>query len=51
MRLPRELSGDELVTLFRRYGSIRTGTLSGILDDVAGYQQMERAALQQKLFG
>ena len=80
MRLPRDLSGRELVRLLRRYGyestrqvgshirlqsnwrghvhpitipdheSLRIGTLSAILSDVAVYLGMDRAALVDELF-
>ncbi len=81
MRLPRDLSGHDLVRLLRRYNyeptrqvgshirlqsklrgnahqvtipnhdSLRLGTLSAILSDVADYLKMERAKLEQELFG
>lgn len=81
MRLPRDLSGHELVRLLRRYGyeptrqvgshirlqstlrghahhltipdhrSLRLGTLSAILLDVANYLNKERSELEQELFG
>lgn len=80
MRLPRDLSGDELARRLRRYGyeptrqtgshlrltstsqgtehhltvprhdSLRIGTLSAILADVAGYVGLERDELIQQLF-
>lgn len=80
MRLPRDLSGHELVRLLRRYGyavtrqvgshirldstlrghahhitisdhdSLRIGTLSAILFDVAAYLGVERSELEFGLF-
>jgi predicted RNA binding protein YcfA (HicA-like mRNA interferase family) len=78
MRLPRDLSGEELAVLLRRYGyevtrqtgshmrlttlqggehhitvprhkSLRLGTLSAILRDVAEHLGMERDALVNSL--
>lgn len=81
MKLPRDLSGHELIRLLRRYGyevarqvgshirlrsvvrghphlitipdheSLRVGTLSAILSDVAAYLDIERAQMEQELFG
>ena len=81
MRLPRDLSGHELIRLLRRYGyevtrqvgshirvqsslrgyahhltvpnhrSLRLGTLSTILSDVATHLGVERAELEKELFG
>ena len=80
MKLPRDLSGEELVRVLRRYGyettrqsgshlrltskirgtehhltipahkTLKVGTLSTILADVATYLEMERSALAEKLF-
>lgn len=80
MRLPRDLSGHELIRLLRQYGyertrqigshirlqssfrgyahhltvpdhkTLRLGTLSAILSDVADYLNMERSKLEQELF-
>ena len=80
MRLPRDLSGHELVRLLRRYGyeptrqvgshsrlesrlrgvthhitipdhkSLRLGTLSSILSDVADYLGVDRPGLELELF-
>ena len=80
MRLPRDLSGHELIRLLRRYGyertrqlgshirlqsslrgyvhhvtvpnhnTLRLGTLSAILSDVANYLNIERSKLEQELF-
>ena len=80
MRLPRDLSGHELIRLLRRYGyeptrqvgshvrvqssvrgyvhhltvpdhkTLRLGTLSAILSDVADYLNIERSKLEQELF-
>ena len=80
MRLPRDLSGHELIRLLRRYGyaptrqvgshirlqstfrghvhhvtvpdhkSLRLGTLSTILSDVADYLNIERSKLELELF-
>ncbi|MBZ5598592.1 MAG: type II toxin-antitoxin system HicA family toxin [Acidobacteriia bacterium] len=81
MRLPRDLSGHELIRLLRRYGyeptrqvgshirlqsslrghthhltvpdhhSLRLGTLSAILSDVADYLGLERSKVELELFG
>ena len=80
MRLPRDLSGDQLAVLLRRYGyevtrqtgshmrltttregehhvtiprhaSLRVGTLSAILGDVAAHLGISRQALLEALFG
>jgi len=80
MRLPRDLSGDELAVLLRRYsyevtrqtgshvrlttmregehhvtiprhGSLRVGTLSAILSDVAEHLGISRQLLVETLFG
>ena len=80
MRLPRDLSGHELIKLLTRYGyrvtrqvgshirlqstlrghahhvtvpdhhSLRLGTLSAILSDVAAYLNIERSKLELELF-
>ena len=80
MRLPRDLSGHELIRLLKRYGyeparqlrshirlqsdlrghsyrvtvpdhrSLRLGTLSAILSDVADYLHIERSKLEEELF-
>jgi predicted RNA binding protein YcfA (HicA-like mRNA interferase family) len=80
LRLPRDLSGHELVRLLRRYGyeptrqvgshirlesnlregthhitipdhkSLRLGTLSSILSDVAEYLGVDRTGLELELF-
>ena len=80
MRLPRDLSGHELIRLLRRFGyertrqlgshirlqsrlrryehhvtvpdhkTLRLGTLSAILSDVADYLNIERSRLEQELF-
>jgi predicted RNA binding protein YcfA (HicA-like mRNA interferase family) len=80
VRLPRDLSGDELARRLRVYGyestrqtgshlrltstsqgaehhltvprhsSLRVGTLSAILADVAGYVGLERDEVVEKLF-
>ena len=79
MRLPRDLSGDELAVLLRRYGyevtrqtgshlrltathegehhvtiprhdSLRVGTLSAILSDVAEHLGIPRQTLVETLF-
>ena len=80
MRLPRDLSGHELIRLLRRFGyertrqlgshirlqsrlrgyehhvtvpdhkTLRVGTLSAILSDVADYLNIERSKLEQELF-
>ncbi len=81
MRLPRDVSGEQLAKLLKRYGyqvtrqtgshmrltstyrgeehhitiprhaSLRVGTLSGILSDVAEYLGIDKAQLVQELFG
>ena len=81
MRLPRDLSGHDLIRLLRRYGyeptrqvgshvrlessfrgrphritipdhrSLRLGTLNAILIDVSEYLEIQRAELEQALFG
>jgi predicted RNA binding protein YcfA (HicA-like mRNA interferase family) len=80
MRLPRDLSGDQLAVLLRSYGyevtrqtgshmrlttmregehhltiprhaSLRVGTLSAILGDVAAHLGISRQALLEALFG
>lgn len=80
MRLPRDLSGEELTDLLGRYGyevtrqtgshmrltttrggehhitiphhkSLRVGTLSAVLRDVAEHLGISRQALQETLFG
>ena len=80
MRLPRDLSGEQLAVLLRRYGykvtrqtgshvrltttqegehhvtiprhgSLRVGTLSAILSDVAEHLGISRQALLEALFG
>ena len=80
MKLPRDLSGDDLARLLRPYGyeinrqtgshlrltsrfkaaehhitiprhaSLKIGTLAAILNDVAEYLEIERAALAENLF-
>jgi predicted RNA binding protein YcfA (HicA-like mRNA interferase family) len=80
LRLPRDLSGHDLVRLLRRFGyeptrqlgshirlqshhrshvhhmtvpdhrTLRVGTLSAILSDVADYLNIERSKLEQELF-
>ena len=80
MRLPRDLSGDQLAVLLRRYGyevtrqtgshmrlttmqegehhvtiprhgSLRVGTLSAVLSDVAEHLGIPKPALVEALFG
>lgn len=80
MRLPRDLSGEELADLLKRYGyevtrqtgshmrlttttggehhitiphhkSLRVGTLSAILREVAEHLGISRQELQEALFG
>ena len=80
MRLPRDVSGEELVVLLRRYGyevtrqtgshmrltttqqgehhvtiprhgSLRAGTLSAILSDVAEHLGIPKQTLAEALFG
>lgn len=81
MKLPRDLSGQELAGLLRRYGyevirqsgshirltsrskvtehhitiplhgSLKVGTLAGILADVAAYVEIDRSELMDELFG
>jgi predicted RNA binding protein YcfA (HicA-like mRNA interferase family) len=80
LRLPRDLSGHDLIRLLRRFGyertrqlgshirlqssfrgyvhhltvpdhkTLRLGTLSAILSDVADYLNIERSKLEQELF-
>jgi predicted RNA binding protein YcfA (HicA-like mRNA interferase family) len=80
LRLPRDLSGHELIRLLRRYGyertrqvgshirlqsslrgyvhhitvpdhkTLRLGTLSTILSDVADYLNIQRPKLERELF-
>jgi len=80
LRLPRDLSGHELIRLLKRYGyeptrqvgshirlqsdlrghahrvtvpdhrSLRLGTLSAILSDVADYLHIDRSKLEEELF-
>ena len=80
MRLPRDLSGEQLARLLRRYGyeitrqtgshlrltsrtrgtehhvtipahnSLKVGTLSAVLTDIASYLEMDRAVLANELF-
>ncbi len=80
MKLPRDLSGEELARALRRYGyeitrqsgshmrlsssfrgvqhhitipthsPLKIGTLSQILSDVAGYLELTRDELTEKLF-
>ena len=79
MRLPRDISGDDLARRLGRVGyaitrqtgshmrltitspkqhhvtiprhhALRLGTLAGILDDVAGYLEITRDELLQRLF-
>lgn len=81
MRLPRDVSGERLASLLRRYGyettrqtgshlrltstargsehhltiprhgSLKVGTLSAILSDVAEYLELSREELVEELFG
>ena len=81
MRLPPDLSGDELASLMRHFGyettrqtgshlrltsilrgsehhitvprhqALRVGTLSAVLNDVAGYLELDREDLARRLFG
>lgn len=81
MRLPRDISGEELARLLKRYGyqitrqtgshmrltstyrgdehhitiprhkSLRVGTLSGILKDIADYLTIDKEVLIRELFG
>lgn len=81
MRLPRDVSGERLASLLRRYGyettrqtgshvrltstvrgsehhltiprhpSLKVGTLSAILADVAEYVELSREQLLEELFG
>lgn len=80
MKLPRDISGEELAALLGQYGytvtrqtgshlrlssslkgtehhitiprhkSLRVGTLSSILKDVASYLEMDRLRLAEELF-
>jgi predicted RNA binding protein YcfA (HicA-like mRNA interferase family) len=81
MKVPRDLGGDDLAQVLRRYGyevthqtgshlrltstlkgsshhitiprhtSLKAGTLSSILKDIASYLEIDRTALLQALFG
>jgi len=58
MRLPRDLSGDDLVKALRglgyevtRHNPLRIGTLAGILSDVAEHFELSREDLVARLFG
>lgn len=81
MKVPRDLGGDDLAQVLRRYGyevtrqtgshlhltstlkgsshhitiprhaPLKTGTLSGILKDIASYLEIDRTSILQALFG
>lgn len=81
MKLPRDISGEELARLLKRYGyeisrqtgshirltsiikgtehhltiprhkTLKVGTLSVILNDIATYLEMDRKSLVTELFG
>lgn len=55
MRLPRDVSGGELVKRLGRLGYRVTrqsvGTLAAIIADIAAHQHLERDELVRKLFG
>ena len=81
MKLPRDISGEELARMLERYGyqitrqtgshirltstikdaehhvtiprhkSLKIGTLSSILNEVASYLELDRESLVTKLFG
>jgi len=50
LRLTTTLRGQHRVTI-PRHRALRTGTLAGILADVAEHHAMDRAFLIQRLFG
>ena len=80
MRIPRNVGGEELAKLLKKYGyqitrqtgshirlttnlkgehhitiprhkSLKVGTLSSILTDLAGYLEIDKQSLTDKLFG
>ena len=50
IRLTTQQEGEHHITI-PAHAALRVGTLSGILSDVAGHFQMEKADLAEKLFG
>jgi predicted RNA binding protein YcfA (HicA-like mRNA interferase family) len=51
LRLTSTTLGAEHHVTIPRHASLRVGTLSGILAEVAGYLQRDRAELADELFG
>ena len=81
MKLPRDIGGEELAKLLKRYGyqvsrqtgshirltsmikgtehhltiprhkSLKIGTLSGIVNDIATHLEMDKKSLLEELFG
>jgi hypothetical protein len=54
MRLPRDLSGDDLARhhiTIPRHDPLRIGTLASILTDVAQHAGLSRDQLASQLFG
>jgi predicted RNA binding protein YcfA (HicA-like mRNA interferase family) len=81
MKLPRDMGGEELITILGRYGyhvtrqtgshirltstykstehrltiprhkHLKVGTLSAIINDIAGYLKIEKQTLIDNLFG
>ena len=51
LRLTSTLKGSPHDITIPRHASLKTGTLSGILKDIASYLEIDRTALLQALFG
>jgi hypothetical protein len=51
MRLTSTYRGDEPHVTIPRHKSLRVGTLSGILEDIAEYLTIDKEALIRELFG
>jgi predicted RNA binding protein YcfA (HicA-like mRNA interferase family) len=51
MRLTTNYTGIEQHITIPKHKPLRTGTLSSIINEVAGYLEMERQSLIDKLFG
>jgi len=50
LQLPRDLSGDQLTKLLRRFGYEVARQAAGILGDNARYVEMDRDELAKSLF-
>ncbi len=50
MRLTSSIKGSEHHTTIPRYRSLRVGTLSRILKDIASYLEMDKQKLIEELF-